>query len=122
MTYDEYNLLSDEERKSFRDKNPLVYKAMILEWVLRPLAAQATPGPWYMSHGCVVGENKSKIDGTKENKPYYERFLFNVEPQKGYTGTMADARFICAANPDRITGLLDLIKNLIDENDRLKTI
>ena len=120
MTYDDFQDLPLAERQALIKEDCLAYDAMVAEHILRPLATQASPGPWYRNHGCVTASMKVGPDGKPDGKPYYERFLFNVERERGYYGTEADARWICAANPRTITKLLDLVQALKAERDALK--
>ena len=120
MTLEQFIAASPEERRAFHDRSSAAYDAYSVATNLRPLAAQASPGPWFRSHGCVTASHPKDSQGKLIQKPIWDRFLFSVEREKNMHGTEADARWICAADPYRVGKLLDATEALVIENENLR--
>lgn len=118
LTTNDYFKLTREERDKLKKELPCILEAILLESLLRPLAEKASPGPWYRSHGCITASMGKTPDGKPDQKPYWQRFLFNVERNDNLVGTEADARWVAAANPYSITKLLDVVISLREELER----
>lgn len=84
--------------------------------VLRELAENATPGPWFRS-----STGNPHMDGTMSG-PY------EVHPDSGHRicvtkvgnlENLHNANYIAAANPETIINLLDSLSSLKNEHDRI---
>lgn len=85
----------------------------VREVELRKLAEAATPGPWEVVGGWVEATHGGEVTPQRVDCMSY---CYGGTPERMESG---DAKYIAAASPDVVIGLLDALASARTENDRL---